>query len=542
MAHCNFMNGISFYPENPLKKLELELYSCFLQEPRFYAATKENFNNQFPTELQNYILFPDNQKKTWQTIFQENVTKALNYDFNGTLRIAVKARKEYHMRNSPCYLLAIAAGHPERVAFNQKHPMVFRNVVEEVCVLPSDMIAILDAWKDLYGSKSRFPSCLKRAFQKTLVRLTPYQANKYRRACIDVIRLSHPPQRSLLTELMTLGKVHVAEKDLPWETLMSRYGCWKKTLEILEWKMPHMAALRNIRGFAIQVRDQELISKYCNMLEQGVLSGKQFPFRYWAAYQSLLNKTHKPGGKPIVYRKRIRKTDMVLVQKCLESCLQISIKNHPQLKGSVIALSDNSGSAWEQFQSAYGTMTVAEIGNLSALITAYSCSEKGVVGLFGDVLLEYIVDKNISLLENFQKIQDLVGDRGCNVGSATENGIWVFFQRAMKSPQDYFYNHFFCYSDMQAGHGGLFGKDVEEEWIWDGMSTNQMFIHVPKLVENYRKRINPKLNVFTIQTAGYQDSILPQSIYRGGYLHGWTGKEVLYAEKMNALWDEFDRM
>ena len=243
-----------------------------------------------------------------------------------------------------------------------------------------------------------------------------------------------------------------------------------------------------------------------------------------------------------MYRKRIRKTDMVLVQKCLESCLQISIKNHPQLKGSVIALSDNSGSAWGQFPSAYGTMTVAEIGNLSALITAYSCSDKGVVGLFGDVLLEYIVDKNISLLENFRKIQDLIGDRGCNVGSATENGIWVFFQRAMKSPEDYFYNHFFCYSDMQAGHGRLFGKDVKEEWIWDGMSTNQMFIHVPKLVENYRKRINPKLNVFTIQTAGYQDSILPQSIYRGGYLHGWTGREVLYAEKMNALWDEFDRM
>ena len=52
-------------------------------------------------------------------------------------------------------------------------------------------------------------------------------------------------------------------------------------------------------------------------------------------------------------------------------------------------MSDNSGSAHGCFTSTYGSNTVAEIGNLSALITAMSCTGRGTIGLFGDRLLEY---------------------------------------------------------------------------------------------------------------------------------------------------------
>jgi hypothetical protein len=539
MAHTNFMGGISYHPGNPLKKLELELCSCFLQEPRFYPAS-DVYKEVIRRPNDNYILFPENTNKTWQKIFEEDVNEALSYDFAATLCLAVKARKEFHMRNAPCHLLAIAASHPLRQKFNHERPFYFRQKIQEVCLIVPDMVNILDAWKLLHGSTSSFPSFCKRSFADIIQKTSPYHANKYRKAYIDIVRLCHPRKTSLTEEMMQKGKIAMEEKDLPWNTLMSRCGSWSKTLDMMEWNMPHMAALRNIRGFAIQVRNEELIQKYCTMLENGVPTGKQFPFRYWTAYLSL---TNSKSLKNVRYRKRIRKSDLTMLKNCLASCIQISIQNHPRLEGSVIVLSDNSGSAWGQFTSQYGTMTVAEIGNLSALITAYSCTGKGIVGLFGDTLLEYTVDKSITLLENLEKMQGLIGPRGQNVGHATEEGIWIFFKRAMESPVEYRYDHFFCYSDMQAGHGRLFGYDPEmgDEWTWENIGQ-QKFIHVPKLVENYRQTINPKLNVFTVQTAGYNDSILPQCTYRGGYLHGWTGNEVVYAEKMISLWDEFDSL
>ena len=62
------------------------------------------------------------------------------------------------------------------------------------------------------------------------------------------------------------------------------------------------------------------------------------------------------------------------------------------------------------------------------------------------------------------------------------------------------------------------------------------------MLENYRKTINKKLNTFMIQTAGYNDSILPQSTYRGAILSGWTGNEVVYADQIIKLWDQIENI
>ena len=554
MDHLNHMKGVSYYPENPLIELEMMLYSSFLGQSSYYnpatdkELTKKDFNccdnlDIIENTLKEYLTFPEHGRKSRQRIFFETANKAFDYDFGETLKLAVKARRIFLMRKSACELIAIGAAHQKRVEFNKENPEFFRNIVREVCMIPTDMISILDSWKSLKGSKSQFPSFLDRAFRSILRELKPYHVNKYRRACIDATRISHPKFTSILNELMKTGKVEVEEKDLTWETLMCKYGCWRKTLDTLEWNMPHMAALRNMRGFAIKVRDTELIQKYCDMLEAGVENGKQFPFQYLTAYESVIAETKSFSNKKTqqtYYKKGIRKSDIEIIKKCLENCIQKSIQNHPKLEGDVIVLSDNSGSAWGTCTSKYGERKIAEIGNLSALITGLSCSGRATIGLFGDDLLEYEVDKNLSFFENYNKIKEIIGKEGSNVGKATENGIWLFFKRAMKEPQKYRYDHFFCYSDQQAGHGGLYGCDPEmgEDWRWKKYYRDSNFIHIPKLIENYRKTINSKLNVFTVQTAGYNDSILPQSLGRYYILSGWTGNEVVFAEKMIQLWDK----
>lgn len=66
------------------------------------------------------------------------------------------------------------------------------------------------------------------------------------------------------------------------------------------------------------------------------------------------------------------------------------------------------------------------------------------------------------------------------------------------------------------------------------------YINVYKLILEYRKHVNPKVNVFSVQTAGYNNVLIPQMSYRCAILTGWTGKEILFAAEYIKRWDEIE--
>ena len=55
--------------------------------------------------------------------------------------------------------------------------------------------------------------------------------------------------------------------------------------------------------------------------------------------------------------------------------LKLFYFGQPEMGGRVMVLTDNSGSAWGTIPSEYGKVTVAEIDNLSAVITAMKAEE-----------------------------------------------------------------------------------------------------------------------------------------------------------------------
>ena len=556
-AHTNFMGGECYELFNPIQALRLPLCSQFLGEPSYYMPAKEQQENteikSILEKLDKYVMFPKYCLMSRQEAFFNAATNALDYDFAATLAEANRARNEYFMRKAPAQLLAIAASHPGRIEFNKKNPKAFRDVVKKCCPLPGDMKSVLDAWKALHGSKSKFPSFLKRAFEDRLTELTAYHGGKYSRDTIDMTRISHPSkkvvQKTVLDPLMKDGTLVLDDAETTWEKHRSQGKSWVETFDAMGGRLPHMAALRNMRGFAQSDPGQEYMEKYCTMVLSGVHGGKQFPYRYISSYEACKNAS-QPGEKQRKMKKKgyvpkekepIKPVYFEMMEKCLEECLEKSIGNFPSLQGDVIALSDNSGSAWGACPSQYGTRTVADIGNLSALLTALSCTGKGVVGVFGDELHMYTVDKNRSFLEQYEEITSL----GKTVGGSTENGIWLFFKRAFENPSDYRYDHFFCYSDMQAGHGQLYSKDIDiinKGFLWDNKCTNSiLYIDIHKCIDKYRRTLNPKFNVFMVQTAGYNDAIVPQTTYRGAIMAGWTGNEVVYADKLIKLWDEVEK-
>jgi hypothetical protein len=63
----------------------------------------------------------------------------------------------------------------------------------------------------------------------------------------------------------------------------------------------------------------------------------------------------------------------------------------------------------------------------------------------------------------------------------------------------------------------------------------QPYIDVGKLINAYRAKVNPKVNVFLIQVAGYHDTILPEFYKRTYILGGWSEGIFRFAAQMAGM-------
>lgn len=278
----------------------------------------------------------------------------------------------------------------------------------------------------------------------------------------------------------------------------------------------HMALLRNLRNIATYC-DKEHIEKALAALKAGVLKGKQFPFRYWNAYQMI----EQASGI----------NHQALILDALEECMDIAVDNLPKLKGKTMVLSDNSGSAWGAFTSEYGRCTVAEIDNLSSILIA-KASDEGYVGKFGDKLITSPVSKRNGALAQAKL---LTSNRDHDVGGCTENGIWLFFKEAIEKKE--VYDNIFIFSDQQAGTGGLYGLNDDD---YRSFRCKGHMINVYALIQEYRKKVNARCNFFSCQTAGYDNVLIPEMSYRTAFMYGWTGKEALFADAYIKQWDAIE--
>jgi len=520
----NFMGGTS-YEINPLDTLKMVTASSIFGEPQYYrngefaSATMNDGTYSIHGTFQKYSLIDKSLegKKTSQ-LMEDVIDASLAYDFKGTIEWAKTLREEFLMRLNPQVIMVRAATHPARVDFNKKYPGLFSEINLKVMSRADEPSSQLTYYLYRNGKKNEIPGILKRNWSKKLSGLGKYQLNKYKGTgigLIDTIRICHAHSENI-DELMKTGTVSVSESDQKWETLKATGKTWKGILDQIQ--LGHMALLRNLRGIFTEIDDQELCEKLMKQLKDGVRAGKQFPFRYQKA-------------KEMIEKSDVNHKQLIL--DTLEECMDIACGNMPRLKGRTMCLSDNSGSAWGTFNSEYGSVHVAEIGNLSSVITAKN-SDEGYVGVFGDKLKTMPISKRNGILTQAKEVTKL----GKTVGGGTENGIWLFFKQAIDNKEHW--DNIFIYSDMQAGHGGLYGYGHdEEEYKRRGFGFGH-YIDVAKLIEEYRK-INPNVNVYCIQTAGYNNVLVPEYGYRTNIFYGWTGKELLFADAMNRFWDEKDK-
>ena len=520
----NFMGGIS-YRINPVDTLKMISASSVFGEPQYYrdggntrAAILERVYgvNALFTKYSLRMLDPF-KGKTTSEVMEKAIDEALDADFEATLNWAAELRSRYLIRLNPQVIMVRAAMHPGRKAYTSEHPGEFAKIARQVMSRGDDVTSQVQYWLARKGGKKGIPAVLKRSWAQRIGSMDAYTMAKYGNAgigLIDVVRICHA-KGELVDTLMHDGKVPMPEGENTWESLRASGMKWKDILN--EIRMPHMALLRNLRGIFSETEDPSVRENALTLLKKGVRRGKQFPFRYLSAWQAVEAEGRAWGCQ---------------VKSALEECMRISCENLPVLKGRSAFLSDNSGSAWGTCTSEYGTMHIAEIGNLSSVIGAM-CAEEGVVFPFGDRLESMRIHKDEGVLKQAHQ----AGVIGSSCGGCTENGIWLFFRDAILQKQHW--DHIFVYSDMQAGHGGLYGI-CREDYDAVGACVNGRYIDVNMLVKLYREQVNPKVNVFCIQTAGYTNVLVPEYGYRTAILYGWTGKELIFADAMNRIWDELE--
>ena len=520
----NFMDGES-YAYSPLATLKMISASSIFGEPSYYRdggigkrSTRYSARgNDIWSKLLDYIIIPKeyNGKSTTE-IMTEAIDASLDYDYEGTLNWAVELRTVYNIRLNPQIIMVRAAIHPKRKEFTANNKVNFRFINCQVMQRADEpMVQIAYYLFINNGKKNNIPNILKRSWSDKLSSLKPYAINKYKHAeigMINAVRICHANSENI-NELMATGDIQVSNSETTWEQMRSAGKDWMYILE--NCNISHMALIRNLRNIFSEIDNVAIADAVIAELKRGVLHGKQFPFRYYSAYKAIRDSN-------------VHHKDILL--DALEDCVDISIANMPQLSGKTICLTDNSCSAWGTIPTEYGSVTIAEIDNLSSILTA-KCSDEGYVGVFGDRLKIIPISKNDKVLRKLSEINKI----GKEIGMNTEGGIWTFFQKATKNKDKF--DNIFIYSDMQAGHGELYGTSTQQQEYRNAGCSCGMYINVFQCLLNYRRQVNKNVNMFSVQTAGYDNSVLPEYAYRTSMMSGWTGKEALFAKMLVDIWD-----
>jgi len=528
----NFMAGIS-YKLTPLDTLRIIASSSIFGEPQYYRAggtgskVHKSRVSSYLHEISKYCIFGKeyaDPKDTSADVMTKAIDAALDYDFEGVLKLAVELRHDFYMRLNPAVIMVRAAIHPARVAYTSATNGSFAAYVGRIARRPDDLTSMVEYYISTTGDKNKMPALLKRAVAKRLVQYDDYQISKYQNkgmGLIDLVRIVHAKgsDNKTLDKLVKNGHVPMPEDKETWRHLRSEGISWKSIMEHHADQLTHFDIVNQLRSMFTEVDSATLAAKITKQMLSGVLQGKLFPYRYWVAHTVI-------GQADGVHNKGV-------LLDALEEAIDIAIANLPHLSGKTMVLSDNSGSAWNGFTFKGASTTIAEIDNLSAIITGMA-SEEGYIGLFGDTLKTFPVSKRNGALTQAKD----ANVEGHKIPGGTENGIWIFFDQATKNKEHW--DNIFVYSDQQAGHGGLYGINPAHYAEYTFQKRDSQYIDVLKLLEEYKKRVNPKVNFFSVQTAGYDNMVIPEHIHRGAILAGWTGKEAIFADALIKQWDQIE--
>ncbi|MBE6424185.1 hypothetical protein [Succinivibrio dextrinosolvens] len=449
------------------------------------TALKQHFASGVYNETKFYLRYDEDSSEYSKKVIQE----ALESDPAEVVKVAVELYEDYEMRLNPIFLLMYML-HPYREWRDE-----IREGFKRITKSPMDIKKQFDLYLFFYESKNKLPSFLKRLWKKRIEGLSRYQLQKYKNKAnlFDIIKICHA-HNSDIDELLKNGCLKLSESEATWEELHSSGKSWSEILNTIE--IPYLALLRNLRGIIRSVKDPVLIDKVIATLKAS--ESKLQPYRYYIAYETVRSEDSPFKDK---------------ILSCIASLLDSSLSDIGGLEGKTLVLSDNSNSTHTECVTGKSQITCREINNLSALITAVK-SDYAKIYPFSVDTFGYEVSKTKDILSQMVELDGLIRkDPSMFRSTQIEKSLYIAL-----FDSEVVYDNVFIYTDAQ----------------------DSSYYSCEDVIKSYL-RLNPKLNVFVVQTAGYATSLLPVSFYRVGNLCGFTGKEIIEAKKMIKEWDEFEK-
>jgi len=467
---------------------------------------------------------------------------ALKVDPLFVAKTAVYARMEANMRSSSHVLAAELA---PRLSGTEWGSRFYSKVVNRV----DDMSEILSYYTTIMKGKG-VPNAMRKGFKANLEGLDPYLIDKYKMlgrdiSLIDLINVIHPVPTQKNAEayklLMKAGgkgldKLYgskILEKE------MSKAGTAPKTAqktveaakkEAIESVlgnvkgMPIFNLLRNLRNIILYAPDSVEVAVSQLTIPDKIYKSRLLPFRFLSAHLEISKMTYdlKEGeSSSIVFEDEVESRVSTriefegfkkLVLMGLETAIELACHNIPELEGRVAILIDHSGSmrgdgGGHSLVSALSHTTSSDIANIFAAMLL-SKQPSVYVGLFGDTLRQYKVDRKNGILETAKDMHR----NGKMCGGGTEHGIYMFFEELIKSrtPVD----NIIVFSDMVIG----------ERNNWYGMhGTGRSQGRFQDVFKAFRK-LYPATKVVSVDIRQTSGTTVFNKNYAVTQVAGWSEK------------------
>jgi hypothetical protein len=427
---------------------------------------KEKLVTQVLTSLFNENKFyGDNSKEIVETI-----KKVIEEEPRFVANLCIYVRKEMHLRTISHVLLG-------ELAKADKGKEYVRKTMDKSIERVDDMTEILAYYISSYGKP--IPNSMKKGIADKFLSFDEYQLAKYNRSSAirlkDLLCLVHPKAKN--EEQNEMFKRLLEDKlqtPITWETQLSSRGNTKEVWEeLIENKsLGYMAMLRNLRNLI--KAEVSNIDKVYEFLadERRVLKNKILPFRYYAAYTTLANEG--------IGTSKIFDT--------LEIAIKHSTKNINKLSGKTFISADVSGSMNRPI-SQKSEVTCAEIAVLMMSIANYICEET-ITTTFDTKLYMSSLSTESGIIANANSIR-------VN-GGGTDISLPIKYLLQHKI----FVDRIVILSDNEINHG--YGMVCQ------------------KYVEEYKRKINPKVWVHAIDMQGYGTQQFAGD--RVNIIAGWSEK------------------
>lgn len=395
----------------------------------------------------------DERLKRIQSLIKKN-------DPEFVAKLAVYTRKDMYLRSVP---LVLATELAKQVSGTDLVSKTVEGIVQR-----ADEITELLAYYQRSNQRTEVKKLnkLSKQIQKGLARsfnkFDEYQFAKYNRKAEvtlkDALFLVHPKakdenQQAVFDKIVN----NTLEAPYTWEVELSVLGqekfadeaerkrAFKNKWEelIFSNRLGYMATLRNLRNILEAGVSPEAMNKICDYLadEKVVISSKQLPFRFLAAYREL-----KTMDSPFLSS----------VLEVLERAVTVSAGN---IKGfgfdtSVVIAADVSGSMFQPV-SRKSKVLLYDIGLLMSMILQSQCKNV-IAGIFGDSWKRVPMPKN-GILGNVDELYKREGE----VGYSTNGYLVIEDLIARKEHVD----KVMLFTDTQMWDSTGTKKSFEEAWI-----------------------------------------------------------------------------